>query len=195
MPVVNLDTDLQNLTIMGNIEIRKASIADIVQLQIIGRQTFYETFAERNTEENMRNYLDKGFSIDKLTVELKNTKSEFYFAKLENKVIGYLKINSGDAQTELQDKNALEIERIYVLKEYQGKKIGQLLYEKALQIAVRAKADYLWLGVWVENQKAINFYRKNGFTEFDRHIFKLGSEKQTDIMMKLKIGWQSDQIM
>jgi diamine N-acetyltransferase len=173
---------------MDNIVIKKASIEDIVKLQIIGRQTFYETFAERNTEENMRKYLDEVFSIDRLTTELNNQESEFYFAVFENQVIGYLKINTGNAQTELQDKSALEIERIYVLKEYQGKKIGQLLYETALQIAVRAKAEYLWLGVWEENHKAKNFYIKNGFIDFDRHIFRLGNEKQTDIMMKLKIG-------
>ena len=173
---------------MDNIVIKKASIEDVVKLQIIGRQTFYETFAERNTEENMRKYLDEVFSIDRLTTELNNPESEFYFAVFENQVIGYLKINTGNAQTELQDKSALEIERIYVLKEYQGKKIGQLLYETALQIAVRAKAEYLWLGVWEENHKAKNFYIKNGFIDFDRHIFRLGNEKQTDIMMKLKIG-------
>jgi ribosomal protein S18 acetylase RimI-like enzyme len=77
-----------------------------------------------------------------------------------NKVIGYLKVNSGNAQTELKDKRALEIERIYILKEYQGKKVGQLLCETALQIAKQSQADYIWLGVWEENHKAMNFYKK-----------------------------------
>jgi len=102
-------------------------------------------------------------------------------------VIGYLKLNFGQAQTELQDEKALEIERIYVIKEFHGKDVGQLLYNKALQIARQKIVEYIWLGVWEENRRAINFYTKNGFVEFDKHIFKLGNEVQTDKMMKLSL--------
>jgi ribosomal protein S18 acetylase RimI-like enzyme len=103
-------------------------------------------------------------------------------------VIGYLKLNFGQSQTELQDNRALEIERIYVLKEFHGKSVGQLLYAKASQIARQKRADYVWLGVWEENPRAISFYKKNGFIEFDKHVFLLGKDEQTDIMMKLKLN-------
>jgi ribosomal protein S18 acetylase RimI-like enzyme len=88
----------------------------------------------------------------------------------------------------LQDNEALEIERIYVSKEFHGKKAGQVLYEKAMEVAKDKNADYVWLGVWEENQRAINFYKKNGFVEFDKHIFKLGNDEQTDIMMRLQLS-------
>jgi len=93
-------------------------------------------------------------------------------------------LNFGQAQTEVKDNKALEIERIYVLKEFQGKKVGQLLYEKAMQIAIQKNAAYVWLGVWEKNPKAINFYKKNSFVEFDKHLFMLGNDQQTDIMMR-----------
>lgn len=172
---------------MADIYIKKVTISDIDQLQKIGRQTFYETFSDGNTEENITKYLNEGFSIAKLTTELSDNNAEFYFATLENNVIGFLKINFGQSQTELQDDKALEIERIYVLKDFHGKSVGQLLYDKATQIARHKNADYIWLGVWEENLRAINFYKKNGFVEFDKHIFKLGNDEQTDIMMKLKL--------
>lgn len=172
---------------MEKINIEKISLNEIDQLQKIGRQTFYETFSESNSEENMKSYLDNGFSTDKLKSELNDKNAEFYFAKNDEKIIGYLKINFGQAQTELKDDKALEIERIYVLKEYHGKKVGQILYDKAIEIAKQKNAEYVWLGVWEENPRAINFYKKNGFVEFDKHIFKLGDDEQTDIMMKLKL--------
>ncbi|MDQ4140763.1 MAG: GNAT family N-acetyltransferase [Bacteroidota bacterium] len=175
---------------MENIEIKRVTLNDIDQLQRIGRQTFSETFSAGNTEENMAKYLEEGFSFEKLSVELNNPNSEFYFAILDNNVIGYLKLNFGQSQTELQDDKALEIERIYVLKEFHGKKVGQLLYEKAMQIAKKKNADYVWLGVWEENPRAINFYKKNGFVEFNKHIFKLGNDEQTDIMMKLQLNYK-----
>lgn len=172
---------------MENIVIRKVSVNDIDQLQKIGRQTFQETFSESNSEVNMKSYLEYGFSEVKLTAELNNENSEFYFAMLDNEVIGYLKINFGESQTELKDNKALEIERIYVPKEFHGKSVGQLLYDKAMQIAKQKEAEYVWLGVWEENPRAIRFYKKNGFVEFDKHIFRLGDDEQTDIMMKLNL--------
>jgi ribosomal protein S18 acetylase RimI-like enzyme len=172
---------------MDKIEIRKVTIVDIEKLQNIGRQTFYETFAEANTEENMQKYLTENFSATKLKSELINTDSEFYFASINKRVVGYLKINFGQAQTELKVNNALEIERIYVLKELHGKQVGQVLYNKAMQVAIRLNVDILWMGVWEENPRAIRFYKKNGFVEFDKPIFRLGNDEQTDIMMKLDL--------
>ncbi len=167
------------------INIQGITINDIKLLQEIGIQTFTETFSSANSEENMAQYLKEGFSIEKLTGELNNYNSKFFFALDQERVIGYLKLNFGDTQTELMDANALEIERIYVLSEYQGKKVGQLLYDKAIEIAIQRKLDYIWLGVWEENKRALSFYKKNGFIEFDKHIFKLGEDEQMDIMMKL----------
>jgi len=178
-------TDRQKMT---EIKIDRVKLDDIDQLQKIGRQTFYETFSTGNTEENMTKYLNEGFSIEKLTTELDDKNAEFYFATLEGNVIGYLKLNFGQSQTELQDDKALEIERIYVLKDFHGKSVGQILYDKAINIARQKNADYVWLGVWEENPRAINFYKKNGFVEFDKHGFKLGNDEQTDIMMKLKLN-------
>ncbi len=169
-------------------EIRKVNIQDIEQLKEIGKRTFFETFSSDSSEENMTKYLDNVFSTEKLKIELTDPNAEFYFAELQGKVIGYLKVNSGQSQTEIKDKNAFEIERVYVLKEFHGKKVGQLLYEKAIELAKSKDAEYVWLGVWEENPRAIRFYEKNGFVAFDKHIFKLWEDEQTDIMMRLKIN-------
>ena len=172
---------------MENIKIIPVKLSDLAQLQKIGRLTFFETFAAGNTEENMKNYLEEGFSEVKLSSELADPDSQFYFAILGDDIIGYLKVNFGSSQTELKDISALEIERIYVLKDFHGKKVGQLLYDKAIALAKEMNKKYVWLGVWEENPRAIGFYKKNGFIEFDKHIFKLGDDDQTDIMMRLEI--------
>lgn len=171
----------------NSIAIKKIGVEQLVPLQEIGRKTFYDTFFESDSEESMKAYLATSFSTEKLTAELENPNSEFYFATQNEVVIGYLKVNFGAAQTELQDANAVEIERIYVLQDYHGKQVGQLLFEKAMAIAKSNRCDYIWLGVWEENHRALQFYTKNGFVAFDKHIFVLGEEEQTDIMMKLKL--------
>jgi ribosomal protein S18 acetylase RimI-like enzyme len=170
------------------IEISKVTINDVETLRSISIQTFTETFSEQNTESNMQSYFTANLSSQKLTKELNTKDSAFYLIKLSNQTIGYLKINSGNSQTEKHKNNSLEIERIYVSKEFHGKNIGQILLEKAITIAKEKLCNYVWLGVWEKNLRAISFYKKNGFKEFDKHIFKLGEDEQTDILMKLELN-------
>ncbi len=168
-------------------KIRKINIDDLETLRYLSIQTFKETFEEVNTEEDMQKYLDENLSIEKLKTELENVNSEFYFAENNDEILGYLKLNFKDAQTEKVEENYFEIERIYVLKAFLGQKIGQILFDKAIEIGREKNLEYVWLGVWEENHRAIRFYGKNGFEIFGKHDFVLGKDVQTDLLMKLKL--------
>jgi len=173
---------------MSKIEIRKATISDLEIIQEISKQTFTETFAAVNTPENMSNYIRENFNPEQMALEINNPESAFYLAFLENEIIGYLKINFGNAQTEKQKEKTLEINRIYDLHAFHGKRAGQLLLDEAIKIANQTGVDSVWLGVWEENHRALQFYSKNGFVEFDQHVFTLGNDVQTDLLMQLKIN-------
>ena len=168
-------------------KIRKINIDDLEALRNLSIQTFKETFEEVNTEEDMQKYLDENLSIEKLKSELENPNSEFYFAENNDEILGYLKLNFKDAQTEKVEEYYFEIERIYVLKAFLGQKIGQILFDKAIEIGREKNLEYVWLGVWEENHRAIRFYGKNGFEIFGKHDFVLGEDVQTDLLMKMKI--------
>jgi ribosomal protein S18 acetylase RimI-like enzyme len=170
------------------IEIRKATLSDLETLQNISKQSFTETFAAINTPENMEKYLQESFNTTQLTAEINNPESPFYIAFWNTEPVGYLKLNLGNAQTEVVEDTTLEIQRIYVLQAFHGKRIGQLLLDEAIKIAQQIPVNYIWLGVWEENHKAIGFYTKNGFVTFDKHLFILGNDQQTDLLMKLEIS-------
>ncbi len=157
-------------------------------LREVAVETFIETFSSANAAENLHKYLSQAFSPEKLLAEVRCPESEFYFAAQGDQIAGYLKINFGDAQTELSDPRALEIERIYVRQTFYGCGIGQKLLEKALQRARDRKLNYIWLGVWEKNERAIRFYQKHGFVAFDKHFFRLGDDVQTDILMRLTLA-------
>ncbi|MBL4642400.1 MAG: GNAT family N-acetyltransferase [Flavobacteriaceae bacterium] len=168
--------------------IRKVVHTDLHELQKIGKDTFNETFAADNLISDMEKYLEESFSFQKLQTELNNPNSAFYFAVDEHKVVGYLKVNIGDAQTENILPNSFEIERIYVRSAYHGQKIGKLLFNKAKRLAEEKNINKIWLGVWEENFNAIKFYENNGFIVFGSHNFVLGKDIQTDVMMTLELN-------
>ena len=77
---------------MTSIVLKKASAGDLETLQQIGRETFYETFAKHNSEEEMQKYLAESFSSEKLLKELNTPDSQFFIAWEEENPVGYLKI-------------------------------------------------------------------------------------------------------
>ncbi|XLS28413.1 GNAT family N-acetyltransferase [Flavobacteriaceae bacterium M23B6Z8] len=164
--------------------LHKVSIEELEVLRQLSIQTFSEKFSEDNTSEDLTNYLIKAFNREQLEKELRNSKSFFYFLKLKDRIQGYLKLNKGDAQNELKDQNCVELERIYVLKEYQRKGLGHFLMNFAIEWAVKQEVSFIWLGVWEKNEAAIRFYQKYNFKKFGSHEFILGNDKQTDLLMK-----------
>lgn len=172
---------------MNTIEIRKATVSDLETIQNISSQTFKETFAAVNTPENISNYVKESFNSEQLKTELNNANSQFYVAYSNAEAVGYLKINFGDAQTESINENALEVQRIYVLQNFHGKNIGQLLLDEVKKIAKSSGVDSVWLGVWEENHRALRFYTKNGFVVFDKHVFIMGNDEQTDLLMQFRL--------
>lgn len=167
--------------------LHKLDIADLYCLQEIASQTFESTFSEGNSAEQMQRYLKERFSLRKLQEELSNPLSQFYFIVDAGRRLGYVKLNMGSAQTESISDEAVELERIYILKEHYGNGYGQLLIDKAIEIAKQSGASFIWLGVWEHNHRAVSFYKKNGFEVFGDHVFQFGKEAQTDWLMRLSL--------
>lgn len=168
----------------NTITLKKLTPADAELLLELSRKTFYDAFYHLNHPDDMEAYAQKAFTVEKLTEELNNTDSEFYLVMLGNETAGYLKLNYRSAQTEFHDPEALEIERIYVLSHYQGKNIGGQLLNFVLDKAKEHQLNYIWLGVWDQNHGAIRFYQRHRFEVFSSHDFMLGSDKQTDLLLK-----------
>ncbi len=91
------------------------------------------------------------------------------------------------AQTESGDPHSLEVERIYVAKEFQGTGLGRRLMEEAVRLATEQKKEYIWLGVWEKNERAIRFYEGKGFYRTGSHTFTVGNDGQTDYIMRKDI--------
>ena len=170
---------------MNNLIIKHVELTDLLALQDISKITFVETFGESNSKKDIEIYLNNNLNQETLAQEISSNNSAFYFGYDKDKLIAYLKINVGEAQNEQLPEESLEIERIYVLQEYQGKKCGYQLFQFALEKAKEINAKILWLGVWEKNFKAIEFYNRLGMKTFGKHTFLLGEDEQTDILMKI----------
>lgn len=173
---------------MDKLCFESVQLSEIPQLQEISRQTFFDTFAEVNTVEDMRHYLEVNLSMSQLTQEFQQFSTHFYFAKSHQEILGYVKLNEAASQTENRKVPSMEIERIYVRKEFQNRGVGQFLLDNAIQITKDKQLKFIWLGVWENNLSAIRFYERNHFQFFGKHAFMLGNDEQTDLLMERYLG-------
>ncbi|WP_010096244.1 GNAT family N-acetyltransferase [Ornithinibacillus scapharcae] len=165
------------------ITIRKCTLDDLHALQEISKETFYDTFKEQNSPDNMKAYLERAFNKEQLEKELTNEFSQFYFVYFDKEIAGYVKVNRDEAQSEIMGKDSLEIERIYIKKAFQRHGLGKVMLEKAIEVARDEGKKKIWLGVWEKNNNAIAFYHKMGFIQTGAHSFYMGDEEQTDYIM------------
>ena len=167
--------------------IRLATESDAELVADLSRQTFYESFAAGNTKENMDKFMSEQFTKEKLINEVQQPWHLFFLAYLENEPVGYVKLREGSAPMQLDARSCLEIARIYSVQSKIGKGVGKKLMQTCHGIARQKKKNILWLGVWKQNQRAIDFYTAWGFEIFGEQEFILGDDVQTDWLMKKDI--------
>jgi len=169
-----------------NITIKLATLTDAEEIALFSRKSFYESFADQNTEENMEKFMLQ-FSVNSLVEEVKNPDNIFITALKNDVIIGYVKLSKSEKPVELANEKAIEISRIYINKTMTGQGIGNKLMKYGLDLIKDLKANIAWLGVWENNKNAIAFYEKWGFERFGEHIFMLGDDPQTDWLLKKEI--------
>jgi diamine N-acetyltransferase len=168
---------------MNEIVIKEATVADAALIADLSRQTFYDSFAAENTKADMDKFLNETFTREKLMEEVGAPGNTFLLAYNGDEPVGYVRLRES-TKVMLQEEKALEIARIYAMQASIGKGVGSALMQKCIDIARQKNVKVLWLGVWEKNFKAISFYRKWGFEQFGEHVFMLGNDPQTDMLMK-----------
>jgi ribosomal protein S18 acetylase RimI-like enzyme len=172
-----------------NFNICIAEAADYSTICEVGKTTFYETWRPVNTENDMQLYMKKEFDGEKIKSDILNSTVNTFLICYDNKKpIGYVKLRRDRTYEEFRGERVIELERIYVKKEWQDKKAGKALMDFSIDLAKKEKYLWLWLGVNIDNFKAIRFYKQYGFVIFGEKAFQLGEAVDNDYLMKLKLA-------
>lgn len=171
------------------LEIRYGTVKDAKKLAPLAIKIFNDTFAGNplNKPEDLNEYISEAFSFEQTKRELVDKNSVFFIAENEGEMIGYAKLQKHSGEDCVLDKNPIELQRLYVEREFHGGGIAAKIMEACFEEAKRQNFQTIWLGVWEYNYRAQKFYEKLGFQRVGNHIFKLGSDPQTDLVMEKKL--------
>jgi ribosomal protein S18 acetylase RimI-like enzyme len=166
------------------ITVRNATLKDAGLIADMSRQTFYDSFAEENTKEDMDKFMSEQFTKEALMKEVGAERNIFLLAYEGDEPVGYVRMRENNIPPELGADQAIEVARIYAVQTVIGKGVGSVLMQKCIDIAREKNHHTIWLGVWEHNQRAIDFYIRWGFEKFATHDFILGNDVQKDWLMK-----------
>jgi ribosomal protein S18 acetylase RimI-like enzyme len=170
------------------IALRRAVTGDAPSLAVLAERTFRDAFGARNSPEDMDLHCARHFSPAIQAREIGDRGIVTMLALEGSQLVGFSQLTLSKPKAHVAGERPAELNRIYVVAEWQGKGVAKALLEQAIADATAAGADCLWLGVWEHNPKAMAFYRKSGFEIVGAHPFMLGHERQRDLVMSLKLG-------
>ncbi|MEP7213941.1 MAG: GNAT family N-acetyltransferase [Acidobacteriota bacterium] len=174
---------------MSEIIIRQAVPEDATILTDLAYQTFWDAFAHhpKNAPDDLNHYMRQAFSVEQLTAELDDPKNSFLVAEIDGELAGYSKIVFDNIEAGVTAEKPVELARLYSHQKFLGQGVGQTLMDACIERARDAGCDVMWLGVWEYNPRAQAFYQKYGFREVGKHVFQLGSDPQTDLLMQREL--------
>lgn len=161
---------------MNNLLIRKAQVQDAEYISLLGRITFNETFGHYFRDpQDLLDY-HSTFSVSKIRESISDPNNLFWLAFCDELPVAYAKIKLNSPTEFMQIEHVSQLQKIYILKDFQTMKIGQLLLNEMLEGCIKQKSNYLWLSVLKENEKAFTFYTKNAFHQIGEHTYSIGRE-------------------
>lgn len=174
---------------MKHMDIRQVMEADLPLLAQLERDTFFQTFQTVYNESDMQAFLRDRKSDAAIRQEWEQAGSLYFLLMDGNVAGGFLKVNlfrQPDDGTVLPGP-VMEIEKIYILQAFQGRKLGKALMDHAIKVARDNGVCTLWLGVWEHNLSARRFYEKEGFVGFGEHTFMVGEQRDRDLLYKREL--------
>ena len=186
--VLRIATIFQNSELMSNLEIRLAKKEDAPFIAFLGRITFTETFGHFfRDKQDLLDYYNLTFSVEKIENGIEKPNNVFWIAFVNRLPVGYAKLKLNSKSEFMESKNICQLQKIYVLKDFLSMRIGFELQNLLLKKSKELKFNKIWLSVLNSNERAINFYRKNGFEKIGNHDFQIGKENFEFVAMKKEL--------
>lgn len=154
------------------IEIRRATINDADTIALLGRTTFIESHSHFvQNDAAVKTFCDKEFDIAKIKEDLSSNNQLFWLVFYKKKPVGFAKVISNASNKFLNSDSVCKLDKIYILNEYIGHKLGLQLHAEIIKTMQELKFEFIWLVTYIYNYKAIKFYennqyKKSGFTDF-----------------------------
>ena len=144
-------------------DLKRCSAADISEIRKVAIQSYKEHYLYLWTDYYSAEwYMNRSFSTDSLTRQMEDVQALFYLVLVNATTIGFIKLNKNKPLPGDEADKSLELERIYLLKDFSGKGIGTAVLNKIIDYCKQQGIKLLWLKS-MDSSDSLFFYKKRGF--------------------------------
>jgi len=175
---------------MSNVvTLRECTAADASALAVIAAATLLEAFAGFIPGDALLAHCAKNHFPAAYIAYFEKPETRAWLAEVEPGAapVGYAMLTSPDFPAELIREGDLELRRIYLFSRFHGDGAGQRMIDAAVGGARSQQAKRLLLGVHPGNQRALAFYKRNGFEKIGVRTFQVGPLTFEDPVMALTL--------
>jgi ribosomal protein S18 acetylase RimI-like enzyme len=165
------------------IAIRRPTPQDAEVLAQMGEATFARSYECVISPKDLADYTADAFSVDQIRAELNNPAIIYFLATCKTTPCGYAKLEPTPLPGGIDMPKPIDLARLYASLGWTGKGIGTKLTEAGLEAAVGAGYQSCWLRVWDKNERAIEFYRRWGFSTAGAEPYFVGQNSETVLIM------------
>jgi ribosomal protein S18 acetylase RimI-like enzyme len=157
------------------IDIKPIKPREIERLSELSKSTFIASHGHSAEEKDINIYIRYAYSVKKLEKELSDPHTFFHFLYYKNELAGYSKLSLSTNYPKIDTTPLAKLDRIYIHEKFLAFKLGQPLFDFNVELARQYTQKGIWLYTWIENLRAIKFYKKNGFEIIDEKDFKISN--------------------
>ena len=151
----------------------RATENDSLALSELSKQTLIESHGRSAPEKDINQYIFENYNEETLKVELRDPANIYHLLYFNRELVGFSKIIFNVSYKEGVDKNMTKLQRIFILKKVYDLKLGVELLTFNINLIKQHNQTGVWLFTWTENERAIKFYKRNGFKIVGSHDFKI----------------------
>lgn len=188
------------------VKLRRATLNDAAALALVGAATFLEAYTWMIPGADIIAFCAKNHTLEAYRDALTKPDTRITVAEtaIGQSPVGYAMIVEPDLLNFALQPGDIELKRIYLLSRFRSRRYapvldnagqpqpdlsaGQALMNAAIADAAAMGCRRLLLGTNENNQRAVNFYRRNGFVEAGTRSFQVGSQCCCDLIFARPLG-------
>ena len=141
----------------------------------LGIKTFWESHGHSASKEDVEDFVSKAYTPEIIQEELSNPNYIYHIVYYDQIPVGFFLRQLFTPHPQMKDEHLTKLDRIYVLKDYYGKGLGKALFNFIVDYSKINKQIGIWLFVWIENHRAVQFYKSSGFQNVGSHDYRISA--------------------
>lgn len=167
--------------------IRPATPWDVDALIELASTTFRDTYRDTDDPADIAKYVARNFTRAAFEEILADDSMLLLVVEIAGRLVGYLQIKRSSAPACVTGPRPIELARLYLRQETQGKGLGAALMRATQAEARRQACETIWLVVYSRNDQAREFYRRWGFVDVGLKDFQFGGTVYSDPVMSAPV--------